>query len=69
MPINAEERSRWMCEVSLFFFNFLMFIYEMRRRGAEREGDTESEAGCKAPGSEMSAPSPTWGSNSQTVRS
>ena len=34
--------------------------------GAEREGVTESEA---APGSELSAQSPTWGSNSQTMRS
>ena len=32
----------------------------------EREGDTESEAGS---GSELSAHSPTWVSNSQTVRS
>ena len=34
--------------------------------GAEREGDTESEA---APGSELSAQSPTWGSNPRTMRS
>ena len=34
--------------------------------GAEREGDTESEA---APGFEPSAESPMWGSNSRTARS
>ena len=34
--------------------------------GAEREGDTESEAG---PGSELSALSQMWGSNSRTARS
>ena len=53
-----------------------MFIYVLRERereresasrgGAERKGDTESEA---APGSELSAQSPTRGSNSGTVRS
>ena len=36
----------------------------MSRAWAEREGDTESEAG-----SEPSAQSPTWGLNSQAVRS
>ena len=46
-----------------------MFIFEkesLSRGGAEREGDTESEA---APGSEPSAQSWMWGSNSPTVRS
>ena len=44
----------------------------MKERGqggrgeAEREGDTESEAG---PGSELSAHSPMWGSNPQTMKS
>ena len=33
---------------------------------AEREADTESK---QAPGSELSAQSLTWGSNSQTMRS
>ena len=36
----------------------------MSRGGAEREGDTESEAGSK-----LSAQSPTQGSNPRTVRS
>ena len=52
------------------FFNGL-FIFEGKRQstskgGTEKVGDTESEA---APGSELSAQSPTRGSNSQTVRS
>uniref|UniRef100_A0A667GVP3 DH domain-containing protein n=1 Tax=Lynx canadensis TaxID=61383 RepID=A0A667GVP3_LYNCA len=38
----------------------------MSRGGAEREGDTESE---QAPGSELSAQSPTRDSNSRAVRS
>ena len=35
-------------------------------RGREREGDTESEAGSRL---QLSAQSPMWGLNSQTVRS
>ena len=45
------------------------FIFEresMSQGGAEWEGDTESEADS---GSDLSAQSPTWGSNPQTVRS
>ena len=38
----------------------------MSRGGAEREGVTESEA---APGSELSAQSPTQGLNPRTMRS
>ena len=48
-----------------------MFIYFLRDRtecklgrGREREGDTESE---EAPGSELSAQSPTLGSNPQAM--
>ena len=56
----------------------------MNRGGAEREGDTESETGSRtgeeqreretqnlkqAPGSELSAQSPTRGLNSRTMRS
>ena len=53
----------------VFFFNFLNVCLFLRRkqleqRGAEGEGDAESEAG-----SVLSAPSPTRGSNSQTVSS
>ena len=38
----------------------------MSGEGAEREGDTESET---APGSELSAQSPVWGLNPQTMKS
>ena len=43
---------------------FLMFVFEKeheQRRGRENPK--------QAPGPELSAQSPTWGSNSQTVRS
>ena len=59
---------------SFFFFlnYFLTFIYFLNRErqsmtggGAEREGDTESEAD---PGSELSAQSPTLGPNLQSER-
>ena len=50
-----------------------MFIYfgerertRMSGGGAEREGDTESEVASRL---ELSAPSPTRGSNPKTVRS
>ena len=51
------------------FFNVYLFLRQRERQSvsggeAEREGDTESEAG-----SELSAQNPTWGSNSQTSRS
>ena len=58
-------------EVLINFFNVYLFLRERERQsmssgGAERGGDTESEA---APGSELSAHSLTRGSNSRTVRS
>ena len=49
--------------IQLFFFNVYLFLRQresMSGGGAEREGDTESEA---APGSELSAQSPTRGLN------
>ena len=60
---NGEGR------LSLFFdiFNIYLFLREsehVSRGGAEREGDTESEA----PGSELSAQSPMRGLNPQTRR-
>ena len=36
-------------------------------RGREREGETQNPK--QAPGSELSAQSPMWGSNAQTMRS
>ena len=49
------------------FCNVYLFLRQresMNRRGSEREGDTESEAGSR-----LSAQSLTRGSNSQTMRS
>ena len=41
----------------------------MSRGGAERERERERENLKQAPGSELSAQNPVWGSNSQTARS
>ena len=53
-----------------------MFILERQReiehewgRGRERERERETQNLKQAPGSELSAQSPRWGSNSQAVRS
>ena len=56
---------------SIVFFNFFKCLFLRERQsvsggGAEREGDTESEAGSRL---ELSAQSPTRGSNSRTARS
>ena len=59
----------------LIFFNVYLFILERERERqsmsrAKREGDTESEVGSEAESeSRLSAQSPTWGSNSQIMRS
>ena len=47
---------------SFFFFNFIMFIFESTSGGG---AETEREAQIleQAPGSELSARSPTWGLN------
>ena len=49
-----------------------MFMFERERErenrgGAERERETQNLK--QAPASELSAQSPTWGSNSQSTRS
>ena len=56
---------------SFLLFNVCLFIFERDRQrqrdsreGAEKEGDTESQAGLV-----LSAQSPARGSNSRTVRS
>ena len=49
-----------------------MFIFEKERDRApagERQRERETQNRKQAPGSELSAQSPTWGSNSRTVRS
>ena len=56
------------------FFLVFLFIFEREREtetesrgGAEREGETQNLK--QASGSELSAQSPKWGSNSLTARS
>ena len=54
------------------FFNIYSFLRDrerqsMSRGGAEREGETQNPK--QAPGSELSAQSPTQGSNSRNMRS
>ena len=71
--VQRAESTNYMF-FSLFkkiFSNVYLFLRERESArkwgtGREREGDTEPE---EAPGSELSAQSPTWGSNSQAVRS
>ena len=51
-----------------------MFIFQREReteheQGRSRERERETQNLKQAPGSELSAQSLTWGSNSQTVRS
>ena len=59
-------------EICLFFFMFLMFLFIFETE-TEHEGGRGRERGRQnlkqAPGSELSAQSPTRDSNSQTVRS
>ena len=58
--------------LSLFeiFFNVYSF-FDRERQSASGEGQRERETQNprQAPGSELSAQSPTWGSNSPTARS
>ena len=47
-------------------FSFERQSKTRHEQGRHRKGDTESE---QAPGSKLSAQSPTWGLNSRTMRS
>ena len=53
------------------FFLFLMFIFERERQSTREKGQRERETQNpkQAPGCELSAQSPMWGSNSRTVGS
>ena len=56
----------------LIYFNVLMFIFgreKERERAGEGQRAREIQNPKQAPGSELSAQSPTRGSNPQTVRS
>ena len=57
-----------------FFFNFIYFLErerETERQSMSREGQREEETQNlkQAPGSELSAQSPMWGSNPRATRS
>ena len=70
----AEVRrfTDWATQVPLnYFFDVYLFIFEREKaqagKGGERERKRQNPR--QAPGSELSAQSPMWGSNSQTVES
>ena len=75
-PLSSDPQSSHLCGEGLgeerrgsYLKKKKINVYFFQRQSgsggeAEREGDTESEAGSK-----MSAQSPTRGSNSQTMRS
>ena len=55
-----------------FFFYYLIFIYfgdTGRVQAGERQRERETQNLKQAPGSKLSAQSPTWGSNPRTMRS
>ena len=55
---------------SLFLFYIYLFLRDRdRAQVGEGQGENETQNLKQAPGSELSAQSPMWGSNSQTVRS
>ena len=63
-----------LCELEeiifIYFFNVYLFLRQREtehERGRVRERETQNLK--QAPGSELSAHSPTWGSNSRAVRS
>ena len=60
--------------LSIFKKTFLMFIFVFEReryrvQAGDGQRERETQNPKKAPGSELSAQSRTWGSNSQTMRS
>ena len=73
--VNEVQGSNKKVEPKLLFFHFFkcLFIFERER---DREGVGEEQRKRETqnpkiedPGSELSVQSPTWSSNSQTVRS
>ena len=52
--------------LSLSFFKNFLYLF-LRGKEGQSEGETQNLK--QAPGSELSAQTPMWGSNSQTVRS
>ena len=45
--MNRALYVRYLIEIFFFFYIYLFLRDSMSRRGAEREGDTESEAGSR----------------------
>ena len=69
-PSSDLGQRCFLCFFVVFFFDIYLFLIDRDRVRAgegQREGETQNPK--QAPGSEPSAQSPTWGSNSQTVRS
>ena len=56
--------------VGKYFFNGYLFLRDrVQVREGQRERETQNPNPKQAPGSELSAQSSMWGSNSQTARS
>ena len=59
-------------KLTVLFFNFFYVYLFLRQRETEHEQgrvrERETQNLKQAPGSELSAQSPTWGSNSRTAR-
>ena len=73
-----ESRDRvlvltWLLSLLSFFILLFIIIFNVLERDRLKAGEgqraRETQNPKQAPGSELSAPSPTWGSNSLTVRS
>ena len=60
-----------MREALFYFFNVYLFLREREREHGqgEEQRERETQNPKRAPDSELSAQSPTWGSNPQTMRS
>ena len=73
MPVIwTRNQSRRNCECYSFFFLTFIYYWEAERHRAwagEGPRDGETQNLNRAPGSELSAQSPTWSPNSQTARS
>ena len=54
--------------LNYYFFNVYLFLRE-RTQAGEGQRERETQNLKQSPGSELSAQSPTWGSNSQIARS
>ena len=69
--ISAEIRGTLIQDLSFWGFTdvFIIYFRETEHERGEGQRAREMQNPKQAPGSELSAQSPTWGSNSRTVRS